>query len=480
MIRPMGEFDNKLEAANRKILTVSDLNRQVKYLLEEEFPLTYVEGEISNLARPASGHIYFTLKDDKAQLRCAMFRNRSQHLKFRPRDGHQVIVRGRVSLYEGRGEFQLIAEEMEESGEGVLKRAYEKLKRKLEEEGLFAKELKKPVPTMPGHLGIITSPSGAAVRDVLHVLKRRFPAIEVSILPVLVQGEESPLQVVKAIEAANSYKENPIDLLLVTRGGGSLEDLWTFNTEQVAYAIYASKIPIISAIGHETDFSISDYVADLRAPTPSAAAEILSPDKTEWIQSFARYESMLLKSIRQKVSDLAQSQKHLMQRLRSPVHRLQDHQQQVDTTELRLSRLVLQKLKAANPEVHQQRMSRSILHRLNQLTMAFTITRSKLTDPRHQMEKLKLELQQKQSQLKANMTAELEQNKQAFGLLMRNLNSLSPLATLERGYAIVTRGKSTTDVIKSRKDVSKGETISARLMDGLIRAEVSEIYDDKK
>ena len=273
--------------SNREILSVGDLNRAARQLLEGQFAMVFVEGEISNFARPSSGHWYFTLKDSSAQLRCAMFRNRNQSIRFAPANGQQVIVRGKISLYEGRGEYQMIAEFLEEAGDGALRRAFDKLKSQLEAEGLFAEYTKKVIPAMPRHIAIITSPTGAAIRDVLQVLKRRFPAINVSVLPVAVQGDEAPAQIVRALSQANQYVEDPFDLILLTRGGGSLEDLWAFNTEPVARAIFASQLPVVCAVGHETDVSIADFVADLRAPTPSAAAELISPDGAEWQQTSA-------------------------------------------------------------------------------------------------------------------------------------------------------------------------------------------------
>lgn len=464
--------------SNREILSVSDLNRQVRHLLEGEFSQIFVEGEISNLARPASGHIYFTLKDAKAQLKCAMFRNRNQHLKFKPRDGGQVIVRGRVSLYEGRGDFQLIVDGMEESGEGALRRAFEKLKLKLQDEGLFEEEYKINLPAMPKHLGIITSPTGAAVRDVLHVLERRFPSIRTSIIPVQVQGEDSPQQVSRAIEIANDYEADPFDLLLLTRGGGSLEDLWTYNTELVARAIFSSRIPIISAIGHETDFSISDYVADLRAPTPSAAAEMLSPDQTEWIQTFQRYQSLLQNLMDGRLTGLSERQNHLSRRLRNPLYRLQDYQQRVDDYELRLVRLTKHRLQGISPEVFQQRMQRAVFQRIEQLKLKLSLQQSQLSSPQLKLENLKLRLEQIVSQLDSIFKSRLIEKKQNFSLLLQKLDSLSPLATLQRGYAIVTRGDSSTQVIKNAEDIDIGEKITARLMKGRISAQVTKRYLD--
>ncbi|MBD3647253.1 MAG: exodeoxyribonuclease VII large subunit, partial [Pseudomonadales bacterium] len=325
---------------NRQVLSVSELNRSARHLLEGEFPMVFVEGEISNLARPSSGHWYFTLKDDSAQLRCAMFRNRNRMIRLPVRDGMQVIVRGRISLYEGRGEFQMVAEFLEDAGDGALRAAFEKLKAKLEAEGLFDPDRKRPIPALPKHVAVITSPTGAAIRDVLHVLARRFPAIEISVIPVQVQGEHSPKQIVDALNFANGYRDNPFDVLLLTRGGGSLEDLWSFNNEEVARAVFASEIPVVCAVGHETDFSIADFVADLRAPTPSAAAEQISPDGQDWLDTFVRHERVLTGLITSLIGEHERHLDHLGRRLRHPGRTLQDMYQRLDGLELRLHRAI--------------------------------------------------------------------------------------------------------------------------------------------
>src|SRR6478609_3894547 len=259
----------------RQVLSPVQLNTLARELLEGTFAQVWVEGEISNFARPASGHLYFTLKDEHAQVRCAMFRMKASALRFAPRNGLKVLVRGKLTLYEARGEFQLVLEHMEEAGEGALRRAFEELKARLAAEGLFAAERKRPLPAHVRRLGVITSPSGAAVRDVLSVLARRFPLVEVDVLPVQVQGETAPAQIVAMLQRA--ARSGRYDTLLLARGGGSLEDLWAFNDERLVRAIAASPIPVVSAIGHETDFSLSDFVADVRAPTPSVAAELLVP-----------------------------------------------------------------------------------------------------------------------------------------------------------------------------------------------------------
>ena len=305
-----------MNATARDVLTPSQLNALARDLLEDTFPLVWVEGELGNVTRPASGHLYFTLKDARAQVRCAMFKPKSTWLKFQPREGLRVLARGRLTLYEARGDYQLILDTLEEAGEGALRRAFEELKNKLAAEGLFAAERKRPLPAHLHRLAVITSPTGAAVRDVLSVLGRRFPLLEVDVLPSLVQGEGAAAQIASLLRRAGA--SGRYDAVLLTRGGGSLEDLWAFNDEALARAIAASPVPVVSAVGHETDFSLADFAADLRAPTPSAAAELLVPDRRDLqarIQNLQRRLSML------------------------QTHRLRDAMQRVDRASLRLQAL---------------------------------------------------------------------------------------------------------------------------------------------
>ena len=281
--------------------------------MEGHFPLIWVEGEISNLARPASGHIYFSLKDSDAQLRCAMFKMRNRLTNFRPENGQQVLVRGRLSLYPARGDYQLIAEHMEEAGDGALRREFELLKQRLHSEGLFDEASKQSLPELPTRLGVITSPTGAAIRDILSVLKRRFPGIPVLIYPVPVQGNEAPPAIVEALQTANA--RNECDLLILARGGGSLEDLWSFNDESLARAIFDCPIPIVSGVGHEVDVTIADFVADIRAATPTAAAEAITPDQLSWSQSFDWYQQRLQQLVKNKIERQQEKIQWLHQRL---------------------------------------------------------------------------------------------------------------------------------------------------------------------
>ena len=290
---------------NRQIFSVSELNRTVRQLLENSLTLLWVEGEISNFARPGSGHWYMTLKDEKSQVRCAMFKGSNMRVSFEPANGMSVLVRCKAGIYEGRGEYQLVIEHMEEAGFGALQRQFEQLKASLSKEGLFDSSHKREIPSSIHHAGIVTSPTGAAIKDILSVLRRRFPSIAVTIYPTAVQGEQAQSQIVEAITNAND--DNRCDVLIVGRGGGSLEDLWSFNEESVARSIHNSRIPIVSAVGHEIDFTIADFVADLRAPTPSAAAELISPDCNKVGIQFRNLELDLAKTIMRRVQNLSHS-----------------------------------------------------------------------------------------------------------------------------------------------------------------------------
>ena len=333
--------------ATRDVISVTSLNRMVRSLLEGHFPNVLVEGEISNLSMPSSGHWYFTLKDEGSQIRCAMFRNRNMMTRFRPRDGMQIVLRGKLSIYEGRGDYQLIGESMEEAGDGALRRRFEMLKEKLAAEGLFAAERKRVLPEHVRHVGVITSATGAVIRDIISVLQRRFPAIVVTLLPVPVQGVEAPAAIVKAINTANRRSDLGLDVLIIGRGGGSLEDLQAFNEESVARAAAASALPTISAVGHETDFTILDFVADLRAPTPSAAAELISPDRNEMMQMLGGYALVLEKLIRDRLQQHRQQLIWVARHLKHPGRRLQEHAQALDMLEGRLLRATQNRIRHA-------------------------------------------------------------------------------------------------------------------------------------
>jgi exodeoxyribonuclease VII large subunit len=430
-------------------LSVSQLNRQAKSLLESHFDFVWVEGEISNFVCPSSGHWYFSLKDGRAQVRCAMFKNRNQRLKFTPDNGDAIRLRCRVSLYEGRGEFQLIVEHLEPAGAGALQAAFEKLKARLLAEGLFDPANKKPLPASVSQLGIITSPTGAAIHDILTVLRRRCPSIAVSLLPVAVQGEGAAAQIAAAIERANRWQAQGkvhLDALIVGRGGGSLEDLWAFNEEIVARAIAASDLPIVCAVGHEVDFSIADMVADHRAPTPSAAAELLSPDQREWQQRLLNAERELLRLIRRKLGDATLQLTHLKQRLKHPGAQLREQAQRLDDLEQRL--LTAQK------------------HLLQRQHSKLALLESRLLShsPLPRLQQLQRDTVQWRQRLETAMRQRLQADARRLGHLAQMLDSLSPLGVLQRGFAIVTDSKG--KVLRDASQVAAGDEVEARLARG--------------
>jgi exodeoxyribonuclease VII large subunit len=436
---------------DRQIYSVSQLNRSVRQLLETQLPLLWVEGEISNFARPASGHWYLSLKDEQAQVRCAMFRNTNQRVNFQPSNGTQILVRCRAGLYEGRGEYQLIIEHMEEAGFGALQRKFEQLKQQLSNEGLFDNQHKRPMPTSVSHIGVITSATGAAVKDILSVLHRRFPAIKVSIFPTAVQGEQAAAQIIDALAMAN--QQGQCDALIVGRGGGSLEDLWPFNEESVARAIFNSKIPIISAVGHEVDFTIADFVADLRAPTPSAAAELLSPDGQDLLNQFMGFEVLLSEALIRIIRQLEQRTDYLQKRLQHPGKKLQQQSQHMAHLHIRLQRAIAAQLQQQRATIDQ--LQNKLLGQSPEQTISYgqqRITQS----VKHLMRSIQQQLANKQT--KTNQAMHL-------------LDTVSPLSTLGRGYAIIRDQHNT--VIKTVNEVSAGDQLTGQLADGEIVVSVS-------
>ncbi len=434
-------------SAPRKILSVTQLNRITNQLLGEHFLSVFVEGEISNLSTPSSGHLYFSLKDANAQVRCAMFRTQQRRLKFKPENGKQVTVKAQVSLYEPRGDFQLIVEHIEEAGDGALRRAFEALKQKLSEEGLFDTANKKTLPALPKTIGVITSPTGAAIRDILTVLRRRFPAIPVIIYPVAVQGDKAKLEIARAIALANEQKQ--CDVIILGRGGGSLEDLWAFNEEVVARAIYASAIPLISAVGHETDVTIADFVADLRAATPSAAAEYAAPDQLEWLSRFIQLERRLQLQLERTLSQKQQTFNWLCKRLEQqhPGQKLARNAQRVDELESRLNQAIQTRLR------HNKSLVKASTAKLWQHNPAITVNSYKqkhdylskrlISIARHKLEYLNQKL------LNASQT----------------LHAVSPLATLNRGYALVIHQPSGT-IVRSTEQLTTGDMVETRVAQG--------------
>jgi exodeoxyribonuclease VII large subunit len=440
-------------ARDRDVYTVSRLNREARGLVEGSLGTVWLEGEVSNFLRHGSGHWYFSLKDDAAQVRCAMFRQRNAALGLVPRNGMQVLVRARASLYEPRGEFQLIVDHREEAGEGELRRRYERLKRDLAAEGLFDTARKRPLPRLPRQVGVVTSPTGAAIRDILHVLARRFPAIPVVVYPVPVQGAGAAEAIAAAIRMAGERAE--ADVLVVGRGGGSLEDLWAFNEEAVVRAVVASPIPVVSAVGHEVDVTLSDLAADLRAPTPSAAAELVVPDAAEWLRTLAAAANRLLGAWRRATTRrderLAWAGRRLAQL--HPALRLEQQSQRLDELGSRLAAALRGRLEL---DAHRLAARRAELVALS---------------PRAQLAALGRRLAVTSARLPAALAHRLSRSRDRLAGIARALNAVSPLATLERGYAIVTRAADGR-VLTDAAEAAPGTEIEARLARGRLRARV--------
>lgn len=436
-------------------ISVSQLNRRVKTLLEQGIARLWVEGEISNLSRPASGHIYFSLKDDSAQVSAAWFRQRQRGPALGFKDGDHVLAFGRVSIYEARGNYQLIVEQLEPAGEGVLKRRFEALKKKLLDEGLFDEDRKKALPTLPNRIGIITSPSGAAIRDILSVLSRRFPAVPVIIYPAAVQGDAAPAELTEAL--ATAVRRDECDVLIIGRGGGSLEDLWAFNDEQLARAIAECPLPVISAVGHEVDFTIADFVADVRAPTPSGAAEIVVPSQHDWQRRIATLATRMGRIGQRTVEDRAQQMDWLARRLvaASPAATLRRQHDSLRENRGRLASAIHQRLLEEGNRLQTFRGD------LVQLSPAVSVQRA--------IGRL-AELRQRLATVTRNIVSTAEHR---AALLGRALHSVSPLATLDRGYAIVTEA-STNKVLLRARDVGSGDEIRARLSKGELVATVTQ------
>ena len=443
----------------QSVISVSELNKKAKSLLDKGIPKLWIEGEISNLAKPASGHMYFSLKDEMSQIRCAWFKQRQLQNTLNIVNGSKMLALGKIGLYEPRGEYQFIVEKMEIAGEGDLKRKYEDLKRKLSAEGIFSEENKSELPNLPKRIGVITSPSGAAVQDILTVLNRRFPIIPIIIFPVAVQGEQAAPQIQNALKKANLRAD--CDLLILARGGGSLEDLWAFNEEIVARAIFDSEIPIISAIGHETDVTISDFTADLRAPTPSGAAELAVPDQHDWIKSIDNISEKINTIITQQINSKSQLSDWINKRLSqsSPMMTVKRQIEKSNNLQKMLSSSILQNLSRQEKNIHQLKSN------LNEVSPRLKI--------HTQLSRIK-ELNQKITSCSDHL---LEGLNNRIKLASKTLNSVSPLRTLDRGYAIA-RDAKTKNVIMSADTIEIENDIEVKLAKGEIKVTVIEKYSD--
>lgn len=444
--------------SNPPILSVSEFVRSVKNVLESNFPSVRVSGEISNLAMPRSGHWYFTLKDDQGQVRCAMFRQSNQRLNFRPEEGSQVIIKARVSLYEARGDFQLIVDSMEDAGLGLLQKAYEELKIKLQSQGIFDQGHKKQLPEIPRCIGIISSATGAALQDILNVLARRFPAVRVIIYPSQVQGEQAPEQLIQALKDAQ--QQALCDVLIIGRGGGSIEDLWAFNNEQLALSIYHCSIPVISSVGHEIDFTICDFAADVRAATPSAAAELVSPDQDEWLNWLSGIENRLKQLINQQLLSQQQQLQWLQKRLKHPGQALEEIAQRIDELSMRMEQAFSLKI-----QLRQEKL----------LTLGAQLQQH---SPVHSLEQKKEQLNYLQKRLQQNLQSYFEQQQKKLASLARELDAYSPLSILGRGYTLVKDEHNS--LVKSARQLKIGEEIKLFFAEDQALVSVNKLFHNNK
>ena len=435
----------------QEIISVSEINRRAKSILEENFPFVWIQGEVSNFFSAASGHWYFSLKDESSEIRCAMFANKSHRITFEPKDGDHLVLNGTLSIFEGRGQYQIIVEHIELAGEGALLKAFEELKKKLLTEGLFDDSLKKKLPSYPRSIAVVTSPDGAVIQDIINVLSRRSPFFDLTVVPTLVQGEKAAPLICEALNKASNLEN--IDLIILARGGGSIEDLWAFNNEEVARAIVNCPIPLVSAVGHETDFTISDFVADIRAPTPSIAAEIISQPYSELKETLEGYQSYLLKSFESQFDSQRTRITNLIKRIRHPGDKLREIGQKVDYLETALIQ-----------EMHQK-----VSFKKNQLNL--TQLSLQQNSPQNKVKEAKVYLQNASKDLLKAFNLKIERKRKLLGELVATIEAVSPLSVLARGYSIIStepEGK----ILSSSNQVKIGQTISAVLNKGSIKAEV--------
>ncbi len=435
----------------QEIISVSEINRRAKSILEENFPFVWIQGEVSNFFSAASGHWYFSLKDESSEIRCAMFANKSHRITFEPKDGDHLVLNGTLSIFEGRGQYQIIVEHIELAGEGALLKAFEELKKKLLREGLFDDSLKKKLASYPRSIAVVTSPDGAVIQDIINVLSRRSPFFNLTVVPTLVQGEKAAPLICEALNKASNLEN--IDLIILARGGGSIEDLWAFNNEEVARAIVNCPIPLVSAVGHETDFTISDFVADIRAPTPSIAAEIISQPYSELKETLEGYQSYLFKSVESQFDSQRTRITNLIKRIRHPGDKLREIGQKVDYLETALIQ-----------EMHQK-----VSFKKNQLNL--TQLSLQQNSPQNKVKEAKVYLQNASKDLLKAFNLKIERKRKLLGELVATIEAVSPLSVLARGYSIIStepEGK----ILSSSDQVEIGQIISAVLNKGRIKAEV--------
>ncbi|WP_144393807.1 exodeoxyribonuclease VII large subunit [Pleionea sediminis] len=437
--------------SEKKYLSVSELNRKVKGLLENQAGQVLIEGEISNFVAAASGHWYFTLKDASAQVKCTMWKGRNQHLKFRPEGGMQIYLRAKVTLYEARGDYQLAVDYMEPAGLGNLQMQFEQLKEKLNAAGLFDPRVKKAIPQTPQRVGVVTSPTGAAIRDIISVMHRRFPMTEIIVYPCQVQGKKAHHSIINAIESANQRKE--VDVLLITRGGGSLEDLWCFNEEALAHTIHQSVLPTISAVGHEIDFTIADFVADVRTPTPSAAAELVTRDQNQVAQNIDDLGFRLIQSMDGLTAELEARLSYLLLRLADPEPLLESHASELEGLYVRLKHAMTSNLQELKESLHSSQLALLQYH------------------PEKQLSQVESQNNALKKRLSFAARTYFKNKQNALTYVAAQLNTVSPLATLDRGYSITLHNET---LINSSSQVSVGQTIETRLKTGRIFSKVVE------
>ena len=446
---------------NEEIISVGELNKSAKYLLENTFNSVSVIGEISNLSKPSSGHIYFTLKDEDGAIRCAMFRNQNLKLNFSPENGNQCVLKGQVSIYAPRGDYQLIVKSIEPAGSGNLMQKFEALKKKLDEEGLFDKSKKIDIPSSPKHIGIITSSSTAAFQDVISTIKRRAPSAQISLSEATVQGDNAHVSIIKALNRIINFNDmnvdNKIDVVILSRGGGSIEDLWCFNNEELAREIFSFPIPTISGVGHEIDFTICDFVSDIRVPTPTASAELVTEFIYQLSDKLKNNKIKLNKNIKNVFEDLKQSIDLNKSKLKNPITLLREKSQRLDNMDAKL----------------QQNHKSILLVKSNKMNMMISSLTNK--NPLSKLHLTKDKINSLVNNLNKNIEEKLKTNQNNLEKLYKNIEILNPLSVLDRGYAIVTNEEGVA--VKSSKEVSKGEKLTARLSNGLIEIEVKNIND---
>ena len=472
------------------VLSVSQINREIHSLLEGRFPLVWIQGEVSNFKAHSSGHFYFSLKDKKSQINAVMFRGFNSRLKFTPRDGQEVLIRGKVTVYQPRGNYQLFCEVMEPVGAGALQIAFEQLKKKLQGEGLFDREKKRPLPSFPKHIALVTSPTGAALRDMLNVLSRRFKGLQITLAPAIVQGDRAPASLVLALEKVNRLRD--VDVVIVGRGGGSMEDLWGFNDEAVARAIAASKVPVISAVGHEVDFTIADFVADLRAPTPSAAAELVVKNASDLFETISASHKRLRYAMGHHLEHSRQQLDSFQKRLQDPRRTLQDLILKCDDLSLRLEKAAFRDLASRHQQLYSfqkrledprrtlqgwilkcsdlsLRLEKGVFRDLEVRRAKIHLIEQRLPSPQETMSALSQQVTFFTHSLKIQMTKRMDHKKMALRRWTQVLDGLSPLRVVERGYSIVQKGEV---LVKDSKQIKKGDRIHLRFARGESEAEI--------